>query len=54
MKNKNVTHLLNYFLLSALSLLFMLLGLLYLFNFMAAFELSCFVVQFRVVWLFLL
>lgn len=48
MKNKNVTHLLNYFLVFALLLLFMLLGLLY-FYFMAAFKLSGFIAQFRIV-----
>lgn len=49
MKNKNVTHLLNYFLVSALSLLFMLLGGGVIIYFMAAFKLSGFIAQFRIV-----
>lgn len=52
MKNKNVTHLLNYFLVSALSLLFMLFGRgwgFFIIYFMAAFKLSGFIAQFRIV-----
>lgn len=48
MKNKNGTHLLNYFLVFALLLFFMLLGLL-CFYFMAAFKLSGSIAPFRIV-----
>lgn len=46
MKNKNVTHLLNYFL--GFGLLFMLFGLLY-FYFMAVFKLMGFIAQLRII-----